>query len=194
MRNTLTWINGLTIGGGGILLALSLWPGFTGGCFMCFVLPLIFLLGIVWLHAVLTELVAVVRRAKSTINPRFLIAPVVVGLTLLLLTYYVPRRVAFLILRPQFDRLIATLPSDDHRPAELNKWIEVYRVDKYAIDPRGGVYLRTNTSQDGLGPDTVSHGFVYLPNSKGSPFGAARYRVRPISGGWYWFGASNDYH
>ena len=45
----------------------------------------------------------------------------------------------------------------------------------------------------GNGPDTLSYGFAYKPNRRGSPFGAARYRVYRVFGDWSWFQASNDW-
>jgi len=69
----------------------------------------------------------------------------------------------------------------------------IYHVDEWASDQRGGVYFRTGTGPDGIGPDTMSYGFVYRPNREGSPFGASHYMVRRLGGDWYWFRASNDW-
>jgi len=75
----------------------------------------------------------------------------------------------------------------------LDRWLGIYHVDEWASDQRGGVYFRTGTGPDGIGPDTMSYGFVYRPNREGSPFGASHYMVRRLGGDWYWFRASNDW-
>ena len=61
-------------------------------------------------------------------------------------------------------------------------------------DSRGGLYFRTLSAGDGLGPDVISYGFCYRPNSEGLPFGAACYSLSRLSHDWYSFAASNDYY
>ncbi len=75
----------------------------------------------------------------------------------------------------------------------MGRWLGVYYVDRYAADPRGGVYFRTHAGPDGIGPDTMSYGFAYKPNPKGTPFGRAGYHLSHVTGNWYVFSASNDY-
>jgi len=68
----------------------------------------------------------------------------------------------------------------------------VYDVDRYAADPRGGVYFRTHFGVDGIQPDITSSGFAYRPNPEGTPFGSAGYHYSQIDGDWYVFSASTD--
>ena len=74
-----------------------------------------------------------------------------------------------------------------------NLEIGPYTVDNYCKDSRGGVYFRTATGRDGIGPDTNSYGFAFRPNSKGSPYGNAYYSTQQIYGDWFVFSASNDW-
>ena len=84
--------------------------------------------------------------------------------------------------------------SPTHDGAPLNRRLGFYGVDEYAADPRGGVYFRVYTGGDGIGPDQMSYGFAHKPNSEGSPFGAASYRVHRLGGDWFWFEASDDWY
>ena len=68
-----------------------------------------------------------------------------------------------------------------------------YHLIEYAADPRGGVYFVTGQGGDGSGPDTTSYGFVYQPNSQGSPFGRKYYNPVHLFGDWYMFEASDDF-
>jgi hypothetical protein len=123
-----------------------------------------------------------------------LIAPVLVCTTFAMLRYYVPRRVGFLAHERAFERLLPSAPSAGaSTPTPLGRRVGIYSVDEWATDLRGGVYFRTGTGPDGLGPDTMSYGFAHQPNRQGSPFGAAHYAVRRLFGDWYWFRASNDW-
>ena len=182
-------VNWLTVLGAALLLLLSLWPGFIVGCFLVLAYPLIFGLGLMWLVLVYLGTRA---KAHSPLGARaVLVAPVVVCMTYASLRYYVPRRIAFAACRGQFEKhLAAAQAGTPSAPA----WMGIYRVDECRADERGGVYFRTGTTADGIGPDTLSYGFAYKPNTNGSPFGAARYRAYPLLGDWYWFQASNDWH
>lgn len=117
-----------------------------------------------------------------------------VALTILLLRAQVPRRVAFHSSRPAFDRLAASAPVVRSRfpVGEFARRVGVYQVDRRAADARGGVYFRTHTGPDGIGPDTMSYGFAYRPNFEGTPFGKSGYRLTRVSGDWYVFEASDD--
>jgi hypothetical protein len=87
--------------------------------------------------------------------------------------------------------------SDGYRknfPLRLPEvWLGLIPVTDYAVDPTGAVYIVTTVRQDGLGPDTISIGFAYKPNSVKSPFGKKYYHPTPIGKGWYLFEASDDY-
>jgi hypothetical protein len=104
-----------------------------------------------------------------------------------------PRRIAFRISGPAFQRHVATAPASAYEGKGLGLWLGVYYVDRYAADPRGGVYFRTHAGADGIGPDTMSYGFAFRPNPKGTPFGRAGYRYSHVVGDWYSFSASNDW-
>ena len=62
-------------------------------------------------------------------------------------------------------------------------------IDRFATDPRGGVYFRTRTHPDGFSTGRMSHGFSYRPNAAGSPFGDSKYTLSYIVGDWYAFQA-----
>jgi hypothetical protein len=142
-------------------------------------------------------LLILVRRASSTRFPfRWKNAgamAVVCTCAFVLLALNVPRRLAFAASRPAFERLRLRLSASQHYPVTINARAGVYRVDEYAADPRGGVYFRTHSGMDGIGPDRMSYGFCYAPNAKGSPFGAAYYDLEHMGGGWYCFSTSNDW-
>jgi hypothetical protein len=119
------------------------------------------------------------------------IAVLVVCLALVLTG--LPRRIAFILSRTAFERYVATAPASGSGGEPLGRLLGAYYVDSYAADPRGGVYFRTHSGADGIGPDTMSYGFAYRPNAQGTPFGRAGYRCSRVSGDWYEFSASNDF-
>jgi hypothetical protein len=84
-------------------------------------------------------------------------------------------------------------PVDAVRGKELERQIGPYWVDRYGTDRRGGVYFRTHTGPDGIGPDQMSYGFAFQPNDQGTPFGNAGYQFRHLFGDWYVFAASDDW-
>lgn len=121
---------------------------------------------------------------------------VVVGLVIaigcvVLVKSGIPRRAAFRYSEPSFQRLVASTPVADFSRKILKRRVGLYHVDEYAFDARGGVYFRTHTGYDVI--DTISYGFAFRPNRKGSPFGNASYSDSRINGDWYVFRASNDY-
>ncbi len=121
-----------------------------------------------------------------------ILSPAIVAMSLVLILNGVPRRVAFVLSRPAFQRHIAPAPADEYEGEPLWRLLGVYYVDLYAADPRGGVYFRTHAGPDGIGPDTMSYGFAYRPNWEGTPFGKAGYGLSHMVGDWYCFSASND--
>jgi hypothetical protein len=188
MAKALRVVNRITVAGGVLLLLLSLWPGFVIGCFLVLAYPLILGLGLTWLVVVF---LGTKPNTPSPLGARaVLVAPIVVCLTYASLRYYIPRRIAFAACKGQFEKHI---PAAEAGTPSAPEWMGMYRVDKYEADRNGGVYFRTGTTGDGFGPDTLSYGFAYKPNRKGSPFGAASYRVYRLFGDWYWFQASNDW-
>jgi hypothetical protein len=131
---------------------------------------------------------------KEIVHPRRRIAttPAIIALSLVLIWFGIPRRVAFLLSRPAFERHIATAPANRYGGEPLRHRLGVYDVDRYATDPRGGIYFRTHAGPDGIGPDTMSYGFAFRPNREGTPFGKAGYGLSHMVGDWYCFSASND--
>ncbi|QDU86898.1 hypothetical protein Pla175_02520 [Pirellulimonas nuda] len=120
--------------------------------------------------------------------------PGVIALAWLTALTGTPKRLGFEYSRDAFDAQVAEArPSE--RPLALNKRLGIYQVDEWATDPRGGTYFRVNSGWDGaFGINFVSYGLVKDPNNKGTPFGAASYKLTPIDAGWHWFQASSDYH
>ncbi|WP_041739539.1 hypothetical protein [Calothrix sp. PCC 6303] len=110
-----------------------------------------------------------------------------------MLKFYIPRRLAFMVSQSAFEQVRVQLPISAKEKITLNRKLGLYEVDEYAIDSRGGAYFRVFSGGDGLSPDTISYGFVHQPNSKGSPFGAAEYQVFYLYGDWYWFRVSDDF-
>jgi hypothetical protein len=122
---------------------------------------------------------------------------IIVSIAILILNFVlilngIPRRVAFVLSWSTFQRQAATAPASEYKGEVPGRLLGVYYVDRYTADPRGGVYFRTHAGADGIGPDTMSYGFAYHPNSKGTPFGNAWYRDSHVVGDWYVLSASND--
>jgi hypothetical protein len=65
-------------------------------------------------------------------------------------------------------------------------------VQEAEVDERGGLYFVTSTGGDWI--DKVSSGFVFKPNPKGTPFGAAQYSLTQLSGDWYRFYVTDDWY
>lgn len=109
------------------------------------------------------------------------------------LKFYVPRRIAFFLSRPAFEKWLVTHPATTNKLQSINTKFGIYQVDEYFAGKQGDRYFRVYSHGDGLGPDTVSYGFAYQPNSENSPFGNANYKIYRLGNGWYWFQASNDW-
>lgn len=118
---------------------------------------------------------------------------VIVLVCYVLLKFYIPRRLAFMVSRTAFEQVRVQHSISAKRKITLNRKVGLYEVDEYAIDSRGGVYFRVLSGGDGLSPDTISYGFVHQPNREGSPFGAAHYQIFYLYGDWYWFRVSDDF-
>jgi hypothetical protein len=177
-------------------LTISVFPGVLDDLLFLAIFVAVLAIPIILIGGVLT-LIVLARRGKlkgvTVLWRHFLVAALIVAGSLVLLTFYVPRRIAFAASRSAFEELVSQAHKFDHQGTPLNKRLGVYYVDEYAADPRGGVYFRVHTGPDGIGPDQMSYGFAYMPNSSGTPFGAARYEQFRLSDGWYWFCASNDW-
>jgi hypothetical protein len=188
-------IFGLTVVGGAVLLAMAVWPGTLakvvfGFLVFCFTVPL---LG-VWFLLVLVlaahDVVVIVTKKQWRLWG--LSSAAVVFGTLGLLASHVPQRVAFGFCASELHPLVDGAPLDEFRGAEINRRVGPYTVDRYAADRRGGVYFRTATGPDGIGPDQMSYGFAYRPNGQGTPFGNARYWQAHLFGEWFTFAVSDD--
>lgn len=180
-----------------LLLWLSIWPGVLRDLVFAAVISAILWVPVVAISCV--PLVMLLRmRLRGATKPQFsmweLMAIPVIGLvTLTLLVFSVPRRLAFSFSRNHFEAAAVQAPPAKHG-IEFEAKLGLYQVDKFAADPRGGVFFRVYRGRDGLGPDTMSYGFVKQPNRQGTPFGAAKYSVFHVTDDWYWFRASSDWY
>jgi hypothetical protein len=101
--------------------------------------------------------------------------------------------VAFAFCYADLRGYVDNAPVEEYDGKQLGKQVGPYHVDRYGADKRGGVYFRTATGPDGIGPDRMSYGFAFRPNGEGTPFGNAHYRRRHLFGDWYVFAASDDW-
>jgi hypothetical protein len=104
----------------------------------------------------------------------------------------IPRRVALWAVRDEFEALLAAAPRGEYGGERLARWVGCFYVDEYGADEEGGVFFRTASHADGIGPDTMSYGFAYRPHRESCPFGRSSYRTMWLFGNWYWFSVSND--
>jgi hypothetical protein len=99
------------------------------------------------------------------------------------------RRLAFLLSRPAFEPFVASAPPGRFGTGPLGRRLGVYHVDRFAADPRGGLYFRTYRGPEGFYTRMVTYGFCYSPNPMGSPFGDEKYSYSHLVGDWYCFRA-----
>lgn len=188
---------GLTVAGGIGLLAAAVWPGLLED--LVFSIPLfcvsVPLLGCWFLLLVGVALRDLAARPEPPGRRQWWgvrSAAVMFG-TMVLLWLHVPQRVAFVFAAPGLRGLVDDAPVCEYRGGvELGRQVGPYSVDRYAADRRGGVYFRTATGPDGIGPDQMSYGFAFCPNDEGTPFGNARYGRRHLFGDWWVFAVSDD--
>lgn len=184
----------MTILGSLSALILSIWPGYLNDLDILVIL-IGFCLSPILLAVLLTFVVQLFRRPNDLLvkqRRQLILLPLVLFLSLGLLVFYIPRRIAFRFHQRAFEAIVVNVPVSE-RGVAADRRVGMYRVDEFAADPRGGVYFRVYAGMDGIGPDTMSYGFVKSPNSMGSPFGASKYRAFPLIGDWHWFRASNDW-
>lgn len=185
-------------------LAISIYPGALSEIF--FVTFLLFFVGLPIFAAIgvfiLIALIVFAQRGKfNQILSKFkklripwkraVMMVVIVCVSYILLKYYIPRRLAFIVSKPAFARMLVQAPVSGVDEMKLNRHLGLYYVDEYAADPRGGVYFRVFYSRWIF--QITSYGFVYKPNSKGSPFGSTNYRTFRLYDQWYWFEDSTDW-
>jgi len=187
----------LTVVGGIGLLTLAVWPGMTeviltGFPFVCVSLPLLAFWVLLLVGSALRDLA--VRSERPARNRWWGVWSAGVMLaTLGLFWLHIPQRVVFRFYSSDLRGLVDNAPAGEHRGVELDRQVGPYHVDRYAADKRGGVFFRTATGPDGIGPDQMSYGFAFHPNGQGTPFGNAQYRQRRLFGEWYVFAASDDW-
>jgi hypothetical protein len=63
----------------------------------------------------------------------------------------VPRHVGFSLSPRAFDHRVANAPISRREGEPLGRMLGVYYVDRYAANPRGGVYFRTLLGRTGSG-------------------------------------------
>lgn len=178
-------------------LAISVYPGVLNHLLFLGILLSFLVVPVVGLAALIAGVVLARKGKLRGLRMPWTRAAVVLALllgTYVLLKFYVPRRVAFAASRGAFEQILPQAKSSEYQGTPLNRRLGIYNVDQYAADPRGGVYFRVHRGRDGLGPDVMSYGFAYQPNPKGTPFGAAHYRVSSLGNDWYWFRASDDWY
>lgn len=101
------------------------------------------------------------------------------------LTIY-PLKALFAITRSSFERM-ATAPP----PPRTSGYIGCWHFTDFDVDPRGGQYFVTGERSDLI--DGYYFGFAHKPNTQGSPFGNAYYRLEHIEGDWYAFRSNSDW-
>ncbi len=180
-----------------VALAISVYPGvlndllFIGILFSILIVPLVGVVGLIVL--LVLALKGKLRGLRIPWKRLAVVFALLFG-TYVLLTFYVPRRIAFAASRTAFEQMVPQATPSEYHGTVLNRRLGVYKVDEYAADPRGGVYFRVHIGGDGIGPNRMSYGFAYKPNQNGTPFGAARYRLFRLGSDWYWFRASDDWY
>jgi hypothetical protein len=186
----------LTVLGGVGLLTLAVWPGmvevvvcgfpFGCGCLVALAAWSLLLFGL--------ALADLFDRPDPPARRRWwgVRSAAVMFATLGLLVLHVPQRVAFAFCAADLRPLADAAPDGDIGGVGLGRSVGPYQVDRYGADGRGGVFFRTATGPDGIGPDQMSYGFAFRPNGQGSPFGGSSYRLSHLFGEWYAFSVSND--
>jgi hypothetical protein len=178
------------------LLGLSVWPGHLADLLSqfpcsCVSLPL---LG-VWPFLIYVLTLRELSRKPDPARPRrrwALLSGPIFLVTVALLWGDIPQRLVFIFCRSEFQRLADAVPADPVRWQEEVCRVGPYFINGARVDPRGGVFFRTHTGPEGIGPDQMSYGFAFRPSGEGTPFGNARYRQRRLFDDWYAFAVSND--
>ena len=182
--------------GAASLVTLAIWPGLIDDVVFGFPFFVISLpaLGIWFLLLVCLGLFDLAGGWRASNRRRWgMWSAAVMFITLGLLWFHVPQRVAFAICSTELKTFAERVPADRLFEKSVDIQAGSYQIDVYAGDARGGVYFRTRTGPDGIGPDTMSYGFAFRPNREGTPFGNAHYQLHHLFGDWYTFGASDDW-
>jgi hypothetical protein len=122
-----------------------------------------------------------------------LVVLVCLAATPALLLTSTPRWLAFRQHQQQFEALLPQAPPAGNRAvAPLNADLNVYWIDHWGTDARGGTYFRTLSGRVDGKADRRSFGFAHRPNPDGSPFGNERYELHHLTGDWYSFSAVDE--
>jgi hypothetical protein len=115
-----------------------------------------------------------------------------IAVTTLLLLTSVPRRLLFRQHQAEFEALLPQAPPPgNHAVIGLNADLNIFWIDQWGTDARGGTYFRTVSGRDQGRAERRSFGFAYQPNEQGSPFGDAGYELQHLTGDWYSFSATD---
>lgn len=96
-----------------------------------------------------------------------------------------PRRLFFRLFQPELEAMLPDAPpAGDRVTVPVNADLQIYWIDHWGTDRRGGTYFRTAVGRK------RSYGFVHKPNAEGSPFGDEDYKTHPLRGDWHSFQAS----
>ncbi len=118
-----------------------------------------------------------------------IVAPVMAGITWGIVQFDIPQTLAFRMSQTAFEQVLGSVPNS---VTQVDKRIGLYKVKRYGVDPRGGIYFHVTSGDVGL--DMISHGFVYQPNRNGSPFGSIDYTLEHLTGDWYVFSETSTLH
>src|SRR5439155_26254579 len=134
-------------------------------------IPVLAVAGLVWLFVLIRQ--GKLKGARPPWRAAGIVLAILFG-TCALMKFDVPRRIAFAKARSAFEQLLPRASASNSQGIAgraVNLRLGIYHVDRFAADPRGGVYFRVHSGADGLGPDVKSYGFAYQPNPQGTPFG-----------------------
>lgn len=179
----------VTLAGSVLLLAVDVTPGLLCSGLLCPCVSFV-LLTLASCGWSVTGWAAVSDPDTPARRRRWLyVAGALAVVTVLLWLADIPRRIALWAVRREFEALLAGAPQGK---GPLGRRVGCFYVDEYGTDDEGGVYFRTASHPDGIGPDTMSYGFAYRPHPKLTPFGGAGYKTVWLFGDWYWFMVSDD--
>ena len=185
----------------GIIALVSLWPGRVLTILSPFGFILLLILVVStgpWLFfASMTRLIRWVRTSKE--SPWKMLGSLVIHLAgvslitavLLLAVNGVFLEIAFRRQLPEFE--VAASRIDTSKPVnrQFGRRVGMWTVDRYGVDEQGGIYFRIDTAMAMI--DMWSFGFAFKPGKRGTPFGKARYTLRPLKDGWYYFKVNDDF-
>lgn len=196
MRYLLPSVFALTVCGAAVLLTLGARPGLIEGTALDNLFGFGWLVQSVlafWFVLVLSLATADLVQWRAAKYRRWgLWSAVLLLTTAAFLWMRVPQRATLAVYRTEFQSFVDGLPDDGFRRWRLSRQIGPYFVDYYGKDRAGGVYFRTHSRPDGIGPDEMEYGFAFRPSRDGEPFGRSRHRLYHLFGDWYVFEGSSD--